>query len=280
MNIIAAIVVYNKKISDSITCKNISSMKHVDVSTLIIDNSDLDIDNLSCCAQYGFQYLSMHGNKGLSKAYNVAVSYAQNKYDIIVFLDDDTDITEEYFLKLDAAIKQHDNADIFAPIILGQDGVIYSPCIYHFLKNKFIKTKDDYIPQEKFNAIASCLAVRMKVFSDYRFNETLFIDQVDQFFCYEQRQKGRTFVKLDVVIKQNFYQRGKDLSPIAGWNRLKLRIVDIIRETRLMNGYKIKCLGLIKCYALSFQIAKKCNSITVLVKALYLSTITAFSPNI
>lgn len=265
-NVVAVVVVYNKKVEDSITCKNILNNCDNSLGMLIVDNSTADFGNKEYCANKGIEYISMDGNKGLSKAYNAAVNACMGK-DAIVLFDDDTEVTEEYFDKLDDALNTYPDVDVFAPIIYGQDGIIYSPNEYNFMRSNFIKSPTQNVSQEKFNAIASCLAIRMRVFNDYRFNEKLFVDQVDQNFFYDQRKRNVKFKKIDVEILQNFYQRSENLTPEAGWRRLKLRILDIMRQTRLIGGAKIRFLGFVKCCGLGVQIGRKSNSLIIPFKA-------------
>lgn len=269
-NIVAVIVIYNKKVEDSITCKNILNNSDNSLGMLVVDNSTSDFGNKAYCSKKNIDYISMDGNKGLSKAYNAAVDACKEK-DAIILFDDDTEVTEEYFEKLDDALTIYHDVDIFAPIIYGQDGVIYSPNEYNFMRSNFIKSPNQEVSQKKFNAIASCLAIRMRVFDNYRFNEKLFVDQVDQNFFYDQRKKNAKFQKIDVKILQNFYQRGKNLTPEAGWRRLKLRIIDIMRQTRLIGGRKIRFLGFAKCCGLGAQIGKKSHSLVIPVKAFALA---------
>lgn len=267
--ITAAVVVYNKKIRESITCQKIREVD-MDIDILVLDNSEKETGNNKFCVDNHMRYISMSGNKGLSKAYNAAVDNSAGS-DVIVLFDDDTEVTTEYFNALKNALRTHPDADIFAPIIKGQDGVIYSPNEFSFLRNHFISSADQKVSQGSFNAIASCLAIRMKVFDNYRFNEKLFVDQVDQFFFCEQRKIGRKFEKLEVEVHQHFYQRGATLTPEAGWKRLKMRIVDIFRHARLMCGGKYIFLALVKCFGLGIQIGKKSKSVGVMFKAVMLS---------
>lgn len=267
--ITAAIVLYNKKISESITCQRIKEIDK-DIDILVIDNSEKEQGNREYCAKHGIRYLSMDGNKGLSKAYNAAIDYTADS-DVIVLFDDDTEVTAEYFQVLRKALAEHPDIDIFAPVVKGQDGVIYSPNEFNFLKNHFITSPSQEVAQDAFNAIASCLAIRMRVFENYRFNEKLFVDQVDQYFFCEQRKLRRKFCKLDTEIVQHFYQRGTTLTPEAGWKRLKLRIVDIFRHARLMGDKKYVFLALVKCCGLGLQIGKKSKSIGVMLNSFSLS---------
>lgn len=267
--ITAIVVIFNKTISQSITCQRIKAMdRNIDV--LVVDNSEISNSNEIVCKELGFRYLSMNGNKGLSKAYNAAVDHSKNT-DVIVLFDDDTEITEEYFQILDKALKKYPDVDIFAPIIRGQDNVIYSPNEFNFLRNHFILSPAQEISQRSFNAIASCLAIRIKVFDNYRFNEKLFVDQVDQYFFCEQRKLDRKFGKLDIEVRQNFHQRGTTLTPKDGWRRLRLRIVDIFRHARLVGSRKYIFLALVKCCGLGVQIGKKSRSVSIVFKAGFLS---------
>ncbi len=269
-SIVATIVIYNKSIENSITCKNILSFNEDLIEILIVDNSTSNYGNKAYCEKKNIKYISMGGNQGLSKAYNAAIDLSKDK-DVIILFDDDTDVTKQYFEQLQIALDSNPDVDIFAPIIYGQDGVIYSPNRYNFMRSQYIQEISQEIPQEEFNAIASCLAIRMRVFQNYRFNEKLFVDQVDQNFFYDQRKKNKKFMKLNVEIKQNFYQRGLKLSAESGWKRLRLRIIDIMRQTRIIGGIKVRFLGFLKCCGLGLQIGKKCKSYSVPFKSLVLA---------
>lgn len=267
--ITAVVVIYNKTVANSLTCRKLRAIDyHMDI--LVVDNSELENNNEEYCCKNHIRYLSMHGNQGLSKAYNAAIDYCKES-DAIVLFDDDTEVTTKYFDKLYIALKTQQEIDIFAPVIRGQDGIIYSPNEFHFLKNHYILSADQEVPQDSFNAIASCLCIRMRVFDNYRFNDNLFVDQVDQFFFCEQRALGRKFGKINTEILQNFYQRGAELTPEAGWKRLQLRIVDIYRQAKLMGERKYHFLALIKCCGLGLQIGRKSKSVGVVTKAELLS---------
>ena len=270
LKITTVIVVYNKKIEETTTWKCIHSFS-IRTEFLVIDNSDYDAGNDLFCIDNDIRYISMEGNKGLSKAYNRAVE-ASISSDYIVFLDDDTNITEEYYKLLFDSIRRYPDVDVFVPIIRGQDGIIYSPNYYRFLKNKLINKTNQEVPQERFNAIASCMAVHMRVFNSYRFKEELFVDQVDQYFFYEQRGRNRKFATLNTEIKQNFYQRDKVLSASIGWNRLRLRIIDIFTQARLMGGGKYVIGAYLKCCGLGVQIGKKCHTVSIAFNAIQLSS--------
>ena len=269
MKISVVIVIYNKDISQSITCQRIKFIDEVGI--VVVDNSTIRNSNRQYCETNNVTYLYMGGNKGLSKAYNAAISYLKDLTDVIVLLDDDTEIPSEYFDKLKMALTRFPDVDIFAPIIRGQDGIIYSPNNYNFLKNHLLRVPQKEVKQARFNAISSCLAIRMRVFEHYRYNEKLFVDEIDHCFFREQRERGKKFGVLDIDIVQNFHQRQAYIIPDAAWNRIQIRIKDIFHHARLIGKREYILLAFIKCCGLSIQIGNKSKSLLVAVKALLLS---------
>ena len=151
-------------------------------------------------------YHSMGGNVGLSKAYNYALSILKDKSedDIVIWFDDDTPVKQEYFDCLKNKVVDK-TFDVFVPVIYGQNGVIYSPNESGWLKGKYIKSPEQQIPQNKFNAINSCLAVRLKAYKGYTYDEGLFMDCVDTKLFDDFRKKELKFCTLPVKIYQNFF---------------------------------------------------------------------------
>ena len=89
----AIIVIYNKNIKDSITCRSIKDINDFNIEVVIVDNSEVDFHNNEVCKSLGYTYISMNGNKGLSKAYNVGIDKTQS--DIIILFDDDTFVNKD-----------------------------------------------------------------------------------------------------------------------------------------------------------------------------------------
>lgn len=277
MRVEVVVVLYNKSIKESITLQNLIGLGDNDISICVVDNSTSDYGNEKYCRDSGMLYINMSGNKGLSKAYNVAVKTSHGT-DMFVLLDDDTEITDDYFKVLKKEASRKEDVDIFAPVIIGQDGIIYSPNEYHFLKNNLVLNKGNReIIQSRFNAISSCLAIRSKVFEDYEYDERLFMDLVDQYFCLRQRQLGRKFSTLDTRIHQNFSQRNSDIDVIKYWNRMKIRLKDIMTYALLLGGRGYRTLGYIKCCGICVQTGIHVKSPSFALKGLMESTRLAIS---
>ncbi|MBV4438481.1 glycosyltransferase [Clostridium tyrobutyricum] len=243
----AVVVLYNQMINDSLTCNNLKKIINHNIKVIIADNSIIPTDNNKRCFDNGWIYVSMGGNVGLSKAYNRVLDIIEDNSGIVIWFDDDTNITQEYFDELEKKVLLNKNVDIFAPVIYGQDGKIYSPNEARFFKNKQLKRAKDALNMKKFNAINSCTAVRLKVYKNYRYNERIFLDQVDHNFFEDQRSYGRTFLKLKVVIHHNFSLKSKQKSSQQCWNRYKIMIPDFLifcskSKIRLLLGI-IKVIG-------------------------------------
>ena len=58
-SVVLVVVVYNKKVEESITCKNIINNCHNLVEILIIDNSTSDLNNKEYCISKGLRYISI-----------------------------------------------------------------------------------------------------------------------------------------------------------------------------------------------------------------------------
>ena len=226
--IYAVIIIYNSEISESRSCLNISGIVDHDIKVVIVDNSTVINNNKKLAIEKDWYYISMNGNAGLSKAYNKVLDNITGD-GVVIWFDDDTDVTQEYFDVLEKALDDHPDCDIFAPMIQGQDGRFWSPNESRFLKNKQLKNKNSRIDNRRFNAINSCTAVRLKIYDNYRYDETLFLDQVDHNFFEDQRQLHRNFCKLNVIIHHNFSTRSKMRSIDQVKARYSIMIPDFLR---------------------------------------------------
>lgn len=263
MNIYPVVIVYNKSIDNSITLLNLLKCKIPSSNVLVVDNSTSDFGIESYCKEYGYNYLSMHGNKGLSKAYNSAIDFLSGKMksqDLIMWLDDDTPVTPAYFELLSITATKCNDCDIFMPIIMGQDGVIYSPNEGGFLRSKFMKAPNEKLNLDKINGINSCLAIRFNVFDNYKYTEDLFMDLTDNQFFDDMRAQKRKFIIIREVIHQNFFQRGNNVTAANVSKRLKIKYHDFMIYARKKNIFFL-CLGLLKCYAWGVVLAKKTKSL-------------------
>lgn len=258
-NIYCIIVVYNSDISKSIAYNNIVGCDISACHIIVVDNSINGIDNMPYCSKHtNTVLLQMKKNIGLTKGMNKGLDYVAslnpNPLDLVVMLNDDTAINKDFFDLLLERVSIG-TADIYAPIMQGQNGVFYSPCTQGFFKNHYIRTVNDVPPQNKFLAIMSGTAATWEIMQDYRFDENIFMDLLDNDFCDHQRALGRKFEKLDIVIQQNLALKNKGLTYEKIQSRYKIWIPDFLTYCRKKDGRIIGFLPAVAARGvmLSFQ---------------------------
>lgn len=248
MEYYAIVILYNKRIEESLTITHLMMMSNEKIHIIILDNSNQEyvLQNQKYPQNQHFQYHCMNRNVGLSRAYNYALWLLsdKNKNDIVIWFDDDTPVSEEYF-KILQEKAENIKYDVFAPIIYGQDGVIYSPNEIGLLKGRYLKTPNQKIHIEKFNAINSCLAVRLHVYRNYTYDEKLFMDCVDTKLFDDFRKMKVSFCVLPIEIHQNFFQRSDNMDVEKYWNRFRIRIKDTINYS-YMGGFVKRASGIIR----------------------------------
>ena len=201
------IVIYNENCADSPSCTALINLGH---KPIIVDNSTMENNNEQFCISNGLEYISMHGNKGIPKAYNCALDHikARNKEGYVIWLDDDTELDSNYFTELEKAINSDKEAKIFVPVVysLERDNYILSPCILNtnrVFNLKPIDTLDDIDSKEILSAINSGMAVDISVYDNYRYDENMFLDFVDHDFMNSMKGKG---IKIHVLRNASLYQ--------------------------------------------------------------------------
>ena len=102
------IVLYNKSVDESVTYNCLK--KYDNLKVIVCDNSTKSFNNKIKVESDQFIYIDMHGNKGLSIAYNRALDSIEKinpkMEGYVMLFDDDTFIPEEYFSKMTEAINK------------------------------------------------------------------------------------------------------------------------------------------------------------------------------
>ena len=214
-NLFFIVVLYNKNFEQSKTCTHLHKINKKYFSNIIIlDNSTVSNDVSKNCLSFGWNYISMNGNKGLTSAYNKGIDFIKNHCsysdtDIVILLDDDTDITNDYIISLEHASFEHNDINIFIPRIVSDTGELISPSRYTPYKNYKLK-KLSSVNINNILAINSCLAIRLCIFNDYVYNSNLFLDYVDSQFFYDMRKRNENFYLLDSEIVHSFFMKSNN----------------------------------------------------------------------
>lgn len=195
------LVVYNQYIKNSVTYQFLN--EHKDINVIVCDNSTQDYKNQSVVKSDGYTYIDMHGNKGLSKAYNAALDMLHDQSGYVILLDDDTILNEEYYKSILQV-----SCDIAVPIVIDEKSIL-SPSK---VNDGVVSRWDGKEILKQFTAINSGMIIRLDVFKTYRYDENLFLDYVDHNFMMDMQDKDIRV--LDSKIQQNF--SGNDVSNIEG----------------------------------------------------------------
>lgn len=198
------IVIYNKNVRDSITYQCLK--KQDDLQVVVCDNSTQNFDNKNIVENDGFYYVNMHGNAGLSKAYNAALdaisSVNEGMKGYVSLFDDDTFIPDIYFSKLRSEIRTK-KSDIFLPIVKDEVGIL-SPSVMRKYYCHRAPENVWAVKQDELCGINSGMAIRLRIFKKYRYNEKIFLDYVDHNFLRDMRKRHCRVSIMDVEIRQTF----------------------------------------------------------------------------
>lgn len=200
--IFAIVVVYNKSCEQSESLKCIDKYAK-DISVIVFDNSITSNTNKEYCALKGYTYYGFCKNYGISKAYNYCIDHCEcKKNDYFIILDDDTCLTEEYFSEVRKL--SNDNAiDVGLPIVIAGD-ILFSPSNVRFgCTSKIVKSREE-LRVEHITAINSGMFIRYSTFDKARYNEALFLDNVDHDFMKQVRNAKLLIYIMESKIIQNY----------------------------------------------------------------------------
>ena len=198
MNIDVIIVLYNDLFS-SIKSLPVLENSELVKSIIICDNSS-EKNESPIVSNNKIEYIDMHGNQGLSKAYNTALRRCKSDY--VLVLDDDTQLPDDFIEKIQSYVTAYKDYEVFVPIVKSED-LILSPCQKRGLRYKPFLSIDQI--KWPFSAINSGSLVKREVFSAIRYREELFLDMVDHAFFDDLRNTGRQIkVMQNIILKQNY----------------------------------------------------------------------------
>lgn len=145
-------------------------------------------------------YLPMGGNRGLSRAYNRAISMSTSPY--VVIFDDDTTVAPRYFEHV-ARWLVPDTPAVYLPVVR-VDSRPFSPSA----KDRFGRTiplADTAHVPTRMTAINSGMVVTRGIYEAVHYNERLLVDFIDHDFMDRVREHGfRMTVMQDVFLDQSF----------------------------------------------------------------------------
>lgn len=174
--ILIVIVLYKKKIADSISYRIIKEQCNQNCKIFIYDNSPV-ID--SDFVKYPISYIHDHSNGGLGKAYNSAAQYAkENDIDWLLILDQDTNFPDCFLDSYIQVINTYPDVSLLVPQIRLPDGTLLSPGY----KKRQLKNMEPsvFYPLNAYLLINSGLCIRTNIFLQVKgYNENIWLDFSD-----------------------------------------------------------------------------------------------------
>lgn len=223
----AIIVTYNVRCGDSKTCQSLLRQNLHDFDVIVYDNSVRDYGNRDFCVEYGWQFLGGNGNKGLSVAYNTAIDYLRraNKTGWICLLDDDTTLPDNFVQNMSEYADSSQSTDILLPI-LWQNGKIISPCRTQ-RRNRYFRSVKECLASSpsELQAFNSCMTINLSVFSDYRYDERIFLDGVDHAFIRDMKCREKQIGIVPIECEQRF-SGGEKVSHSSAVTRFRIYTKD------------------------------------------------------
>ena len=196
------IVLYKTKIYDSSTLNTLNKIALPLSKVIIWDNSlsiitDAEMTKLKEMFS-NLEYQHTPKNISLARIYNTV--YNNNpEYDFFLIFDQDTSITWDYFTKLQSAILEYPEINLFLPLVYNENKIV-SPGNFFIYKGVYWKKKQTGMVSAKNRlAIASGMAIRMDYLKNtYKsFDERLKLYGIDTQFMIEYGKKNKFFYVLD-----------------------------------------------------------------------------------
>lgn len=206
------VVVYNERI-DQGKIEIIPILNRNDCIILVCDNSTInDVKHLNkeFAFKNKYRYIDMDGNRGLSVAYNTAISEIiksnTNLYDkwIIIF-DQDTHIPTNFFDLLSDELKNNSfRSFVYVPLVFDNKLELLSPC--HFSGLRFKRCKKCIDVDDNSFFINSGMCIPLSFFENCNYDENIFLDFVDYDFVKTIRKLyGNCFkVMNSISLRQEF----------------------------------------------------------------------------
>lgn len=228
---------YNKKNDLLLALKSIYASDYANISVVVVDNNSSDGSADAVAQKYPDTPLIRNPvNTGVSKGRNLGWCYANEHFDFkyVIFLDDDSEISSDYFTKMVKAYQEHPDVGIVTgKAYIGWDtnvlcSVGMSVNLYTGLISDIGAGRRDEGQYNTASYRAACSGFA------YSVRRTLF-EQLDGFdenyspygwedadFCLRARKAGyRTYYIPDAIVVHKGTKAARN--PVAAYERSKIR---------------------------------------------------------
>jgi GT2 family glycosyltransferase len=208
--ILGVLVLYKCKLEESETFISISKAlksNNQKLDLFVYDNSPEYYYDKKAIKEYPgtITYVHDKSNPGICKPYNLGLEKSvQNNKKWLLLLDQDTELTEDYLVKLSQVVQISNNYASIVPVIYS-NGNIVSPTRYDFIgRMKAISFEDSGGIVNNITAINSGACVNVNFLSEIGgFNELFPLDMLDHWLNSEIEKHGENIFVLDIKLQHN-----------------------------------------------------------------------------
>lgn len=216
-------ILYNKRLKEIRSLDSFLSFPSDRVGLIVADNSTGDFaeENGRVSAEIpGMRFLASEGNLGLSKAYNRAIKTIEDDNYWVMLSDDDTLFSKDYISNVLSAMEEG-GADLISGVITA-GGNPFSPQKKPLQINRrsnFFTMPGIY---ENVFCVNTGMVIKKSVLDEIGpFNEELFLDMIDYWFCYELSRKGLNRFKIvGGEILQDFSVQSTEIEKIEARHKI------------------------------------------------------------
>ena len=194
MQYLILVIVYNQKLSESLTIQSlIYSKNELQGSRLIVwDNSKVQQDTsekqnlFSNFSEINIDYIHTPENLSLSQIYNNVRKSTKYGYEYIILMDQDTVFNQSLFQVHKEAINAYGKFNLYLPIIKYKSKIISPGYLYYFKGFYFQKEIKGVVLSKFKTAINSCMIINYDYFVN-KFNgydERLRFYGTDDYFMH------------------------------------------------------------------------------------------------
>ncbi len=242
--ILIVVVLFERKPEESEACTSIHDVAvacDAFPETFIYDNSL----HPSRVSSENIAYYHNPLNPGVSAAYNTASTYAESKHKTwMLFLDQDTSVTLNFFEELRAAIDTHSQTMAFVPRLRDQKGVV-SPFHFAFGKGWRINIRSSTLSLRSHRFANSGLLIKLSAFQAVGgYDPEIPLDFSDISFGKRLMAFTDHFWVLDTTLSHDFSNNSKMNSEDAllRFHHYCVGASVMSRKSGFLNAYTIQSL--------------------------------------
>ncbi|MEQ8362519.1 MAG: glycosyltransferase [Cyclobacteriaceae bacterium] len=252
-DLLIVVVIYELSIVDSKTWQSLIKWLPSSATIYIYDNSPAP--QATPDTQHFVVYHHDSSNAGVSKAYNKAVVKATNKdKGWVLLLDQDTELTKDFFSGCEESISHYPDKSFFVPILKDNKGIV-SPFLYaHGVGKKLNSVNPGLFSFDQHRAANSGALIRTIVLTQVGgFDEKLPLDFSDIYLQEKLMRTQAQFVVINSTINHNFSGSSfKNKRQIL--HRYKIFSTSCRTMSHLTGGNNFRRVSLKRAFNLSFRL--------------------------